>query len=227
MNCNSCHIGTYPTPRFTQTGMLFAARGYTRPYVRERLRAPGQGADDKDDSTPTENPKDEQYGGHYLALNWTDFWSMRFLSQVYTGGEDASGRSLDKRSHATNRLAMFFTGAITDWLGLWMEVGYLGNNSVRRLDPDGNLTTGLNFFAYDEFRLTASWDLDPKGFFGPRSFWGISIGNEHPDVNAQFNFGRGGSVWSTGQGGTGNSSRSQISASTVSSGVGSGHRQRP
>src|SRR5690606_22557828 len=35
MNCNSCHIGTYPTPRFTQTGMLFAARGYTRPYVRE------------------------------------------------------------------------------------------------------------------------------------------------------------------------------------------------
>ena len=39
MNCNSCHVGTYPTPRFTQTGMLFAARGYTRPYVRERLRA--------------------------------------------------------------------------------------------------------------------------------------------------------------------------------------------
>lgn len=205
MNCNSCHVGTYPTPRFTQTGMLFAARGYTRPYVRERLRAPGQGTDDTDDATAAENPKDEQFGGNYLALNWTDFWSMRFLSQVYTGGEDADGNSLDHTSNATNRLAMFFTGAITDWLGLWTEIGYLGNNSLDGIDPNGNLSTGLNWFAYDEYRLTAAFDLDPKGFFGPRSFWGFSIGNEHPYVNAQFNFGRGGNPWASGQGGTGNS----------------------
>jgi hypothetical protein len=199
MNCNSCHVGTYPTPRFTQTGMLFAARGYTRPYVRERLEHSGQDPTDKDDSSEG----DEKFGGNYLQLNWSDYFSARFLTQVYTGGENAAGESMEHTSNATNRLAMFFTGAITDWLGLWTEIGYLGNNSIDTVGPDG-VSTGRNWFAYDEYRLSAAWDLDPKGFFGPRSFWGVSIGNEHPYVNAQFNFGRGGNVWAHGQGGTGN-----------------------
>src|SRR5687768_16509758 len=86
MNCNSCHVGTYPTPRFTQTGMLFAARGYTRPYVRERLEHSGQDPTDKDDSSEG----DEKFGGNYLQLNWSDYFSARFLTQVYTGGENAA-----------------------------------------------------------------------------------------------------------------------------------------
>jgi hypothetical protein len=201
MNCNSCHVGTYPTPRFTQTGMLFAARGYTRPYVSERLNHPGQDATDKDDST--QDQEGERYGGNYLALNWDNYFSGRFLTSIYTGGENAAGVDADHTSQATNRFAMFFTGAITDWLGLWTEIGYLGNQSINTVGADAT-STGRNWFAYDEYRLSAAWDLDPKGFFGPRSFWGISVGNEHPYVNAQFNFGRGGNVWAHGQGGTGN-----------------------
>src|SRR5665213_239176 len=42
MVCNSCHIGTDNVPNFTRTGRLFAMRGYTRPVVREKLRADGQ-----------------------------------------------------------------------------------------------------------------------------------------------------------------------------------------
>lgn len=200
MNCNSCHIGTYPTPRFTQTGMLFAAKGYTRPYVRERLRHPGEAADGEGGN--------EKFGGHYLALNFDHFFSGRFITQIYSDGENAAGVSQDSRARATSRFAMFYTGAITDWLGLWTEIGYLGNQSINTVDANvngnENVSTGRNWFAYDEYRLSASFDLDPEGFFGPRSFSGVSVGNEHPYVNSQMNFGRGGNVWAHGQGGVGN-----------------------
>ncbi|MGH7488709.1 MAG: hypothetical protein ACREMY_24380, partial [bacterium] len=56
MVCNSCHIGTDNVPNFTRTGRLFAMRGYTRPVVREKLRADGQTIEGE-----------PQYGGDYIS----------------------------------------------------------------------------------------------------------------------------------------------------------------
>ena len=193
MNCNSCHIGTYYiVPNFTRTGRLFAMRGYQVPYIRERLHAEGDTGN---------NNEQEKYGGDYLALNWTDFFSARLISEIARGGQDASGKSLDTRSSPINRMALFFTGAITDWLGIWTEIGYLGNNSLRSVTPGRqNEQTGVNFFAYDEYRINASWD------FGKNSFFGFSMGNEHPNVGAQFQYPLPlPDLWSNGQGGTGRS----------------------
>jgi hypothetical protein len=193
MNCNSCHIGTYYiVPNFTRTGRLFAMRGYQVPYVRERLHAEGDTGNDNEH---------EKYGGDYLALNWTDFFSARLISEIARGGEDASGKSLDVRSSPINRMSLFFSGAITEWLGIWTEIGYLGNNSLRSVTPGRqNEQTGVNFFAYDEYRINASWD------FGKNSFYGFSLGNEHPNVGGQFQYPLPlPDLWSNGQGGVGRS----------------------
>jgi len=193
MNCNSCHIGTYYiVPNFTRTGRLFAMRGYQVPYIREQLHADGD--------TGNVNEHDK-YGGDYLELNWTDFFSARLISEIARGGENASGKSLDTRSSPINRMALFFTGAITDWLGVWTEIGYLGNNSLRSVTPGRqNEQTGVNFFAYDEYRINASWD------FGKNSFFGFSMGNEHPNVGPQFQYPLPlPDLWSNGQGGVGRS----------------------
>ena len=78
MNCNSCHIGTYYiVPNFTRTGRLFAMRGYQVPYIREQLHAEGD--------TGNANEHDK-YGGDYLELNWTDFFSARLISEIARGG---------------------------------------------------------------------------------------------------------------------------------------------
>jgi hypothetical protein len=194
MNCNSCHIGTDPVPVFTHAGRLFSMKGYTRPYVREKIRNDG-----------TTDPDNPQYGGEYLSLNWDEFWSFRFISELVQDGHAANGDSLPTTSRPLARAAMFFTGAITDWLGLWTEIGYLGNQSLSSVTTGQEGPTGKNFFAYDEYRLAASWDLDPKGFFGANSFWGVSIGNEHPNVDSQFNFPLYlPDLWYMGQGGVGN-----------------------
>ena len=193
MNCNSCHIGTYNiVPNFTRTGRLFAMRGYQVPYVRERLHAEGDTGN---------NNEQEKYGGDYLALNWTDFFSARLISEFARGGEDASGKSLDTKSSPINRMSLFFSGAITDWLGVWTEIGYLGNNSLRTVtDGRQNEQSGVNFFAYDEYRINASWD------FGKNSFYGFSMGNEHPNVGGQFQYPLPlPDLWGNGQGGVGRS----------------------
>jgi hypothetical protein len=192
MNCNSCHIGTYSVPNFTRTGRLFAMHGYTVPYVRERLRAEGDTGNNNENS---------QYGGDYLALNWTDFFSARLISEFVRGGKNSSGDSLDRTSAPLARMALFYTGAVTEWLGLWTEIGYLGNNSLRTVSQgrDGE-KSGLNYFAYDEYRITASWD------FGKNSFYGFYMGNEHPNAGGQFQFPLGlPDLWGNGQGGVGRS----------------------
>jgi hypothetical protein len=189
MNCNSCHIGTDSVPNFTRTGRLFAMHGYTRPYVRERIRADGQTVEDM-----------PQYGGQYIALNWTDFFAARFVSDLWNGGKSTAGVKSDNTSRALSRMTMFFTGAITDWLGLWTEIGYLGNNSLNSVTTGRTGPTGLNFFAYDEYRLAASFD------YGKNSFWGVSIGNENPDVVGQWDFPLVlPDMWYNGQGGVGRS----------------------
>lgn len=195
MNCNSCHVGTDNVPNFTRTGRLFAMRAYTKPYIRDRLRHDGDTVEGKD-----------QYGGDYLALNMTDYFSARFISEVVQGGKSANGTSLDTSSNALGRMAMFFTGAITDWLGLWTEIGYLGNNSLHSVTEGQQGPTGVNFFAYDEYRLAAAFDLPANALWGDDSFWGMSIGNEHPNVVGQFNFPLPlPDMWYNGQGGLGRS----------------------
>ncbi|MGO1500867.1 MAG: hypothetical protein ACTHWH_06240 [Marinobacter sp.] len=192
MNCNSCHIGTYSVPNFTRTGRLFAMHGYTKPYMRERLRSDGDTANDNEN---------DQYGGDYLALNWTDYFSARFISNFASGGDDSTGKSRDVKGNPLDRLALFYTGAITDWLGVWVEIGYLGNNSLRSVNADGDREpTGLNYFAYDEYRVAATWD------FGENSFYGFSVGNEHPNSIGQWNYPLIlPDLWYNGQGGVGRS----------------------
>lgn len=194
MNCNSCHVGTDSVPNFTHTGRLFAMRGYIKPYVRERLRADGTEGDWGDGEGNS-----ERYGGHYLALNWDDYFSARFISELYEDGKSASGESMPATSDTLGRMAMFYTGAITDWLGLWTEIAYLGNNSLESVHVDSvGEETGLNTFAFDEYRLSASFDIDND------SFWGVSLTNEHPSSIPQFNFPVVlPDMWYTGQGGTG------------------------
>jgi hypothetical protein len=189
MNCNSCHIGTDNVPNFTRTGRLFAMRGYTRPVVRERLRHEG---DTVEDAT--------QYGGDYLALNWNDFFAARLISEFVQGGKanDAAGTKLDTTSRPLARMAFFYTGPITDWLGLWTEIGYLGNNSLNSVTTGSTGPTGLNLYAFDEYRLSTGMDL------GPGTFIGMSFGNENPNVVSQWVFPAGlPDMWGNGQGGTG------------------------
>src|SRR5689334_9411042 len=78
MDCNSCHIGFNNVPLFTRTGRLFIMKGFHQPNsIRGKLRQTGFDAQGND--TP-------EYGGNYLALNWNDFWSMRFISDFVDGG---------------------------------------------------------------------------------------------------------------------------------------------
>ena len=187
MNCNSCHIGTDNVPNFTRTGRIFAMRGYTRPTVRERLR--------HDSDLVEDNP---QYGGDYLALNWDDFFAARLISELAQGGRATNGVKNDWTSRPLARMAFFYTGPITDWLGLWTEIGYLGNNSINSVTTGQTGPTGLNFYAYDEYRLSTGMDI------GPNSFVGMSIGNENPNVVTQWVFPAGlPDMWGNGQGGTG------------------------
>jgi hypothetical protein len=187
MNCNSCHIGTDNVPNFTRTGRMFAMRGYVRPYVRERLRHDGDTIEDM-----------PQYGGDYLALNWNDFFAARLVSELVQGGHANNGTKNETTSRPLARMAFFYTGPITDWLSLWTEIGYLGNNSVNSVTTGATGPTGLNFYAYDEYRLSTGMDL------GPGSFIGASIGNELPNVVSQWVFPAGlPDMWGNGQGGTG------------------------
>jgi hypothetical protein len=187
MNCNSCHIGTDSVPNFTRTGRIFAMRGYTRPTVRDKLRHDADIVEDQ-----------PQYGGDYLALNWDDFFAARLVSELVQGGKSAAGVKNDITSRPAARMAFFYTGPITDWLGLWTEIGYLGNNSINSVTTGNTGPTGLNFYAYDEYRLSTGMDI------GPNSFVGMSIGNEHPNVVTQWVFPAGlPDMWSNGQGGSG------------------------
>ena len=186
MVCNSCHIGTDSVPNFTRTGRLFAMRGYTRPIIREKLRGDGQTVDGE-----------PQYGGDYISLNWTDFFAARLISS-FAAQSTVNGNKSDVTSRPLSRMALFYTGPVTDWLGLWTEIGYLGNNSIQSVTTGNTGPTGLNFFAYDEYRLSTSRNV------GENSFIGMSIGNEPGDVVSQFVFPIGvPRFFSLGQGGSG------------------------
>ncbi len=187
MSCNSCHIGTDNVPNFTRTGRIFAMRGYVRPIVREKLRHDGDTVEDM-----------PQYGGDYLALNWNDFFAARLVSELAQGGKSTAGVKNDTISRPLARMAMFYTGPVTDWVGLWTEIAYLGNNSLNSVTTGRTGPTGLNLYAYDEYRLSTGIDI------GPGSFVGMSIGNEVPNVVTQWVFPAGlPDMWGNGQGGTG------------------------
>jgi hypothetical protein len=187
MVCTSCHIGTDNVPNFTRTGRLFAMRGYTRPIIREKLRVDGQ------------IEGEPQYGGNYVSLNWNDFFAARLVSE-FAAQSKTNGVKSDVTSSPLARMALFYTGPITDWLGLWTEIGYLGNNTINSVTTANPGPTGLNFFAYDEYRLSTSRTI------GDNSFIGMSMGNEPGDVVTQFVFPLGvPRFFNLGQGGVGKS----------------------
>ena len=122
----------------------------------------------------------------------------RASSRLAQGGKNNDGSKRDWTSRPAARMAFFYTGPITDWLGLWTEIGYLGNNAINSVTTGNTGPTGLNFYAYDEYRLSTGMDI------GPNSFIGASIGNEHPNVVTQWVFPAGlPDMWGNGQGGTG------------------------
>jgi hypothetical protein len=181
LDCNSCHIGFDGVPNFTHVGRLFVLNGFHRPLsVRGMLRE--QGFDAKGNPTP-------EYGGHYLALNWTDFLSVRFVTTFASGSKSpGASQSNPTSSFAGGRYSVFFTGPVNDWLGVWTEVGYLGNdvlNTVNNTNPAGNQPTAENLYAYDEYRLVASWNIPGKNGV---SVWGVTAGNEFPDEITEFGF---------------------------------------
>ena len=190
LDCNACHIGHDSTPLFTPLGRSFAMQGYglpnSKPVMFRRKAAPS--SDEKEEET-----KPSSFGGDYLALNLDEYLSARFVSDLIdTGGEGT-------RINPTGRLALFYTGPITEWLGLWTEIGYLGNNALPSVSQDNaGATTGLNFFAFDEFRLVATRRLESGRLLG------AALSNEHPNVIGQFNFPSNlPDMWFAGQGGTG------------------------
>lgn len=188
MVCNSCHIGTDSVPNFTRTGRIFAMRGYTRPVVREKLRSDGQTIEGE-----------TQYGGDYISLNWNDFFAARLISS-FASQSTTNGVKSDVSANPLSRMALFYTGPITDWLGLWTEIAYLGNNTISSVTTANPGPTGLNFFAYDEYRLSTSRLINDNTFIG------FSLGNEPGDVVTQFVFPTGvPRFFSLGQGGTGKS----------------------
>jgi hypothetical protein len=196
LDCNSCHIGFQPVPLFTRTGRLFIMRGFQQPNsVHGKFRETG--FDGEGNETP-------RYGGNYLALNWTDFFAARFITNIASGGTNATGQSNDITTNAGSRMALFFTGPVTDWLAVWTEIGYMGNNSLPSANTTGTAgqvagnNTNLNLFAYDEFRLTAS------KMVGPDSFIALAVGNEYPDAINEFVFPNDLiRPWGYGQGGVG------------------------
>jgi hypothetical protein len=190
MDCNSCHIGFDSVPYFTRTGRLFIMRGFHQPNsVYGKFRETGFDAAGND--TP-------EYGGNYLALNWQDFFSWRLISDFVDGGGGPNGKDATT-STPVARIAMFFTGPITDWLGLWTEVGYLGNNAFHSVQStNAGYPTNLNVFADDEYRLTAS------RMVGPESFIAMAFGSEYPDAIDEFVFPTYlTKPWGYGQGGVG------------------------
>ena len=186
MVCTTCHIGQDNVPNFTRTARIFQMRGYFTPTIRERIRGDGQTIEGE-----------PQYGGDYLSVNMMDFFSARFVSELAQQSKSGSVKS-DVTSTPAARMSMFFTGPITDWLGLWTEIGYLANNSLNSVSVGNTGPTNENTFAFDEFRLATSRTI------GENSFIGASIGNEPGDVVSEFLFPLGiPRFFSLGQGGVG------------------------
>lgn len=186
MVCTTCHIGQDNVPNFTRTARIFQMRGYFTPVIRERIRGDGQTIEGE-----------PQYGGDYLSLNMMDFFSARFVSELAQQSKSGSVKS-DVTSTPAARMSMFFTGPITDWLGLWTEIGYLANNSLNSVTVGQTGPTNENTFAFDEFRLATSRTINENSFIG------MSIGNEPGDVVSEFLFPLGiPRFFSLGQGGVG------------------------
>lgn len=164
------------------------------PNVRGELRHQGEQVVDDVSS--------DHHGGNYIALNWNDYWTMRFVSdfaQEVKLNDTLGGDKLDITAEPLSRVAMFYTGPINDWLGLWLELAYLGNNKYFvTAGPAEGEGTGLNQFAWDEYRVSATFRPSDNNLIG------FSLGNEHPNTIAQWNFPLWApDMWYTGQGGTG------------------------
>jgi hypothetical protein len=186
MVCTTCHIGQDNVPNFTRTARIFQMRGYFTPTIRERIRGDGQTIEGE-----------PQYGGDYLSLNMMDFFSARFVSELAQQTK-VNGVKSDVTSTPAARMSLFFTGPITDWLGLWTEIGYLANNSINSVTVGNTGPTNENTFAFDEFRLATSRQINENSFIG------MSIGNEPGDVVTEFVFPLGvPRFFSLGQGGVG------------------------
>jgi hypothetical protein len=165
-------------PSFTFTGKKFRINGYRLPVVAEKIEAGEEG----------------KLGGRRLAIPLVPMLSFRFgtsfLSQSKAPGATEAS---PMQTRAQSNQALFFTGAVGDYVGLWMET-YFINASSRG--------TSFSDVSAEEFdlRLVKVGDRNTFGFgigtqgvremtgFGP---WPIQMtdytnygtsGNWHPGI---------------------------------------------
>jgi hypothetical protein len=158
LTCNQCHVSYGgPVPNFTFTGKKFRINGYRLPYIAEKIEAGEPGANDGSRMTLPLAP--------YLSLRYQSV----FMSQSKAPGAEEAG---PLSSNPTSRLAIYPAGAISDNIGLWVEL---------YLTTDGSATGewGLGLFSFDEYDLRFVKTLD-------NSVLGMGINNQSINEIAGF-----------------------------------------
>jgi hypothetical protein len=158
LTCNQCHVSFGgPVPNFTFTGKKFRINGYRLPYIAEKIEAGEPGVQDGNRMTMPLAP--------YISFRYQSV----FAAQSKAPGADEPGKLT---SNPTSRLAIFPAGAVSDNIGLWVEL---------YLTTDGTIGDewGLGLFSFDEFDLRYVRDLD-------NSLLGIGINNQSINEIAGF-----------------------------------------
>jgi hypothetical protein len=106
MSCNQCHtLFGGPTPNFTATGKKFRALGYRVPHGRTAIESGVKG--DK---------------GERLYLPLFSFLSFRLQAEVAAVSKSPVSEEWGEVStNPTSRVSWFFTGPVSDNIGLWNE----------------------------------------------------------------------------------------------------------
>jgi hypothetical protein len=147
LTCNQCHVSHTPVPSFTFTGKKFRLNGYRMPVVLEKIEAGEEG----------------KLGGRRLALTIIPMLSFRFGSSFLSQNKaPGAAEASPMQTRPQSNQAMFFTGAIGDYVGLWMETYFIN-------------ATG---------RGAALYDVSPEEFdlkfvkLAEGSTFGLSIGTQ-------------------------------------------------
>lgn len=106
MSCNQCHtMHGGPVPNFTMTGKKFRALGYRVPHTRTAIQSGKKG--DK---------------GERMYLPLFSYLSFRLQGELLTAVRSPVTEEWGElASNPTSRVSWFFTGPISDNIGLWNE----------------------------------------------------------------------------------------------------------
>jgi hypothetical protein len=140
LTCNQCHVQFTPNPDFTMTGKKFRMNGYRLPWVYEKMQAGDEGA----------------LTGRRLTLNLVNYFSMGFEHTLLAGSKAASDPARPApeaspiSSGTTSNLTTFFSGPISDHIGVWNEIYFTAAGSDEQ-NP-------FRLVAHDEVDLKLTWN---------------------------------------------------------------------